>query len=313
MRFALRTRRAALDGLTQILDAGGLEELFTGPDDEAAFIYDLLVDTARARSSSYYWEICRTARRRGVTPEYVIDRATVLLSSMTERRRTDLYRILGVPPLSSGEALRQRWLEFAKREHPDVGGDPAAFRRVKEAYEILRDPDRRAEYERFWVRALGPFERVAPPDDLGPVEGARRLEPAPPAARRSVSVWEAPPETVEAPAPAADGTDGLLHAAARLFATRDALDRRIAEHAGGAGLRTLLENVQAALAPVSRSELDDLRREVQHVMTSLERTRTDLEALATMKKQVGTLAYRASGSPGGASVGVEPEASAVSQ
>ena len=313
MRFALRSRRAALDGLSLILDAGGLEDLFTGPDDEAAFIYDLLVDVARARSSSYYWEICRTARRRGVTPEYVIDRAAVLLSSMTERRRTDLYRILAVPPLSSGEALRQRYLEFAKREHPDVGGDPAVFRRVKEAYEILRDPERRAEYERFWVRALGPFERVAPQDDLGTIEGARRLEPAPPSARRSVSVWEAPETPIETPAPGADGADGLLHAAARLFAARDALDRRIAESSGGTGLRTLVENVQAALAPVTRAELDDLRREVQHVMASLERTRTDLESLASMKQRFGTLAYRASASPGGASVGTEPEASAVSQ
>src|SRR5262245_47923580 len=70
-----RNRRAVLDGLGRILDASGLEELFSGPDDEAAFLYDLLHDAARGRSSAHYWEVCRTARRRGVTPEYVIDRA----------------------------------------------------------------------------------------------------------------------------------------------------------------------------------------------------------------------------------------------
>src|SRR5439155_863436 len=82
----------AFVGLTNILGAGALEELFTGPDDEAAFLYDLLVDTARARRSYYYSEICRTARRRGVTPDYVVDRAVVLLGAMAERRRMDLYR-----------------------------------------------------------------------------------------------------------------------------------------------------------------------------------------------------------------------------
>src|SRR5262249_56092270 len=73
------SRRAALDGLLRMLDAAAPEELFTGPEDEAVFLYGLLSDVARARSSSYYWEICRTARRRGVTPEYVADRPIVLL------------------------------------------------------------------------------------------------------------------------------------------------------------------------------------------------------------------------------------------
>src|SRR6266446_6298842 len=162
MERAMSGRRAALDGLARILDAGAPEELFAGPEDEAHFLYGLLVDAARARASAHYWEICRTARRRSVTPDYVVDRAAVLLATIEERRRTDLYRILGVPPLSSGETIREHWLELAKRHHPDVGGDGARFRQAQQAYEILRDPARRAEYERFWLRALGPFERVAP-------------------------------------------------------------------------------------------------------------------------------------------------------
>ncbi|HWP64331.1 MAG TPA: DnaJ domain-containing protein, partial [Candidatus Limnocylindria bacterium] len=171
------TRRAALEGLTRILEAGALEDLFTGPDDDAAFMYDLLVEVARGRSSSCYWEICRTARRRGVTPEYIIDRAAVLLASIEERRRIDAYRILGVEGLASPEAIRHRWLEFAKTGHPDVGGDPARFRRVKDAYELLRDPQRRSEYERYWLRALGPFERVIPRDPE--LDAPVRREPAP--------------------------------------------------------------------------------------------------------------------------------------
>src|SRR5213594_4316531 len=170
MQRAMTGRRAALDGLARILDAGAPEELFTGPEDEAHFLYGLLVDTARARASAHYWEIRRTARRRSVTPDYVADRAAVLLATIEERRRTDLYRILGVPALSSGDTIREHWLELAKRLHPDVGGDGARFRRAQQAYEVLRDPARRAEYERFWLRALGPFERVAPREDLPPLE-----------------------------------------------------------------------------------------------------------------------------------------------
>src|SRR5213596_2471755 len=152
MERAMTGRRAALDGLARILDAGAPEELFTGPEREAHSLYGLLVDTARARASAHYWEICRTARRRGVTPEYVVDRAAVLLATIEERRRTDLYRILGVRPLSSGEMVRLRWFEVAKRHHPDTGGDGTLFRLAKQAYDVLRDPTRRTEYERFWLR-----------------------------------------------------------------------------------------------------------------------------------------------------------------
>lgn len=197
MRFGMGTRRAALDGLTRILEAGALEDLFTGPDEDAVFMYDLLVEVARGRGSACYWEICRTARRRGVTPEYVVDRAAVLLGSLEERRRIDAYRILGVEGMASPEVIRHRWLEFAKTGHPDVGGDTARFRRVKEAYELLRDPQRRSEYERYWLRALGPFERVAPRDP--DVEATVRREPA--AERRLAMVGKRGALLEAAPAP----------------------------------------------------------------------------------------------------------------
>src|SRR5438552_601699 len=218
MERAMTGRRAALDGLARILDAGAPEELFTGPEEEAQFLYGLLVDTARARASAHYCEICRTARRRGVTPDYVVDRAAVLLATIEERRRTDLYRILGVRPLSSGETIREHWLELARQHHPDVGGDGARFRQAQQAYEILRDPTRRAEYERFWQRALGPFERVAPREDLPPLEVMAATDQA---ARRPVVEGPPPPA---APPPVAEfaGVSELLTRVAALLAPVDA-------------------------------------------------------------------------------------------
>ena len=278
MKLGLWNRRAAVEGLGRILDAGGLEELFGGPDADAEFLYELLVETCRGRNSSYFWEISRTARRRGVTPEYVIDRAAVLLASMEERRRTDLYRILGSPALASGEALRQRWLEFVKTGHPDMGGDPRHFREVKEAYEILRDPARRAEYERFWMRALGPFERVAPPEEEVAATAHAAVPGRPPA---EVVVTEpAPLPTLEAFHSKTAGA--VLEAATRLFATRDLLDQRL----GPGGLGALLARVEVVLAPLSRTNLEGLRADVDCSIPALETMRDELATMETMKRRL---------------------------
>jgi hypothetical protein len=269
----MRNRHAALEGLSQILDAGAPEELFSGPEEEAAFLYELLGETARARNSSYYWEICRTARRRGVTPEYVVDRAVVLLAAMKERRRMDLYRILGVPPLVSGETIRQRWLEVAKEYHPDVGGDGTVFRHVKQAYEVLRDPSRRADYERFWVRALGPFERVAA------AEPSDHVPPAPRLAAVASPPTEAPPDPLRE----------ALEAAGRLLAARVNLDQRlsIAGGAGGEGIAGLLGRLEGALALVSCAELAGLSADVTGTIARLEPLRDQLAALAALRRRLG--------------------------
>ncbi|HXJ36983.1 MAG TPA: J domain-containing protein [Candidatus Eisenbacteria bacterium] len=285
VRFEAGSRRAALEGIARILDAGGLEELFDGPDDEALFLYHLLHEVARGRSSPYYWEICRTGRRRSVTPEYVVDRATVLLASIEERRRTDIYRILGVPPLASEEALRQRWIEVAKQAHPDVGGDPAHFRQAKEAYEILRDPARRAEYERFWLRAVGPIARLTDGDDGVPPapvsSGIAMRQPE----RRVVMVAKrtAAPE----PSPSESVRD-LQEATTRFAEAREHLDQHLAA-AGLEGLgatRELLAKVDQLLAPVSHADIVGARAEVEQGIARLEALRTELATLADLKRRV---------------------------
>jgi hypothetical protein len=288
----IRNRRAALDGLSKIMDAAAPEDLFTGSEDEALFLYELLGETIKGRSSSYYWEICRTARRRGVTPEYVVDRASVLQGAMLERRRTDLYRILSVPPLASDEMIRLRWLEVAKRHHPDVGGDADTFRHAKQAYEVLRDATRRAEYERFWLRALGPFERVMPHDEAPLLEAmaasvrveARVAAGHPVVALRPRPVAVRPAEPPREPA--AEGVRGTLHAAARLLAEREVLDRRIVTSFDG-GVGTLLARVEAAMASVRREEIDALHDAVTTMIRDLEAMRAGLESVVVLKARLG--------------------------
>jgi len=287
MRTETGRRRAALDGLLRILEAAGLEELFGGPDEEALFLYHLLHEVARGRSSPYYWEICHTGRRRGVTPEYVSDRASVLLASIEERRRTDIYRVLGVPPLASEDVIKLRWHEVAKALHPDVGGDPAHFRQVKEAYEILRDAGRRAEYERFWLRAVGPIARLTNDDDgvpAAPAASGLGTRAAP--ERRVVMVAVRGPVPTETPT--SESVRTLQEASARLADAQAGLDQRLGESGlgGMAGLQALLDRVEALLAPIDGDELVRTRNEVDASIARLETIGAELAAIAELKRRL---------------------------
>lgn len=82
------------------------------------------------------------------------------------------YRALGVAPGATPEAIRTAFRERAKVLHPDralSAADEAGFRRLAEAYEVLRDPRRRLEYD---SRALAETPPPAPPRP-------RPAEPAP--------------------------------------------------------------------------------------------------------------------------------------
>jgi curved DNA-binding protein CbpA len=59
-----------------------------------------------------------------------------------------LYDDLGVSPDATPEQLSAAYRAAAKKHHPDAGGDPEAFAKVGHAIAILRDPKRRAEYDR---------------------------------------------------------------------------------------------------------------------------------------------------------------------
>jgi molecular chaperone DnaJ len=67
--------------------------------------------------------------------------------------KRDFYEVLGVAKGADEAALKSAYRKLAKQFHPDVNkDDPQAeqkFKEVSEAYEILKDPQKRAAYDQF--------------------------------------------------------------------------------------------------------------------------------------------------------------------
>jgi curved DNA-binding protein CbpA len=64
----------------------------------------------------------------------------------------DPYAILGVPHDATPEDIKQAYRKKAKGAHPDTAPDGGqAFYALKAAYDLLRDPDRRAFYDQTGV------------------------------------------------------------------------------------------------------------------------------------------------------------------
>lgn len=64
------------------------------------------------------------------------------------RTGVDPYAALGVSRDAAQSRIHAAYREAVRRTHPDAGGSSAAFEDVQEAYEVLRDPARRAAWDR---------------------------------------------------------------------------------------------------------------------------------------------------------------------
>lgn len=64
----------------------------------------------------------------------------------------DLYEILGVDRNASEAEIKKAYRRRARELHPDVSDDPNAeekFKDLNEAYDVLSDPRKKAQYDRF--------------------------------------------------------------------------------------------------------------------------------------------------------------------
>lgn len=66
----------------------------------------------------------------------------------------DPYEVLGVPKDATADQIKKAFRKLSHQHHPDKGGESAKFKEINQAYQILSDPQKRAQFDRFG--AAGP-------------------------------------------------------------------------------------------------------------------------------------------------------------
>lgn len=61
----------------------------------------------------------------------------------------DYYDVLGVSKTASEAEIKKAYRSKAHKLHPDKGGDAEKFKEINEAYQVLGDPQKRAQYDQF--------------------------------------------------------------------------------------------------------------------------------------------------------------------
>ncbi|MCS4278735.1 DnaJ C-terminal domain-containing protein [Stenotrophomonas rhizophila] len=86
----------------------------------------------------------------------------------------DYYATLGVEPTAGDAEIKTAYRRLARKYHPDVSKEAGAedkFKAVNEAYEALRDPQKRAAYDQLKAQGYRPGEEFHTPPNYGGGQG----------------------------------------------------------------------------------------------------------------------------------------------
>lgn len=78
----------------------------------------------------------------------------------------DYYKIMGLEPNASAEDIKRTYRKLARKYHPDVSQEADAeekFKAIGEAYEVLKDPEKRRAYDTLRTQGWQGGERFTPP------------------------------------------------------------------------------------------------------------------------------------------------------
>ena len=72
----------------------------------------------------------------------------------------DPYEVLGLPKNASDAEIKKTYKRLARKFHPDINKEAGAeekFKELNEAYEVLKDPEKKAQYDQFGAAGFEGF------------------------------------------------------------------------------------------------------------------------------------------------------------
>jgi molecular chaperone DnaJ len=69
--------------------------------------------------------------------------------------KRDYYEVLGLGKDASADEIKKAYRRLAIEHHPDRGGNEEKFKELNEAYEVLKDSDKRKRYDQFGHAGVG--------------------------------------------------------------------------------------------------------------------------------------------------------------